>query len=811
MLTNSFLKLQSADSNTGVFHSDNMSTYLYITDFKDEFNGLWSNGFHLWHAIYPQSKAGSDKLPKIVSKSLTPIDCSVSFGQNAAAAFSLFDSDKGLLAELRSPTGGFSFGKSTVIILDIGREFTIADKSDSHLILRYDGFDREGFEIPALYMSISTARNEIFDNISEDKHSVKLTVKCTGSNRRSKDKLTLIFNYNENAEVLTKQAAHSVANIDKIKKNHNQNTFLPVKYVSTNVENSYFNKALTWAMLSSSDFVMQKVGNTGIWAGYHWFDNNWGRDTFISLPGVSLVSGRYEEARHIIETFIHRICNDKKSPAYGKIPNVIFNEENIIYNTSDATPLLLREMYEYYLYSGDTATMIGIIRNITMIVDAVYMANKDENNFMSQPDSDDWMDAKLDGKYPLSPRGDKAVEIQALWYTALHAVAVIIRSLTLVGNVFNDSDKASLLSKAKTYTNEANKLRDSIRNHFCTKDAPYIYDHINIDGKPDMQIRPNGLLAIRFASMPNIPTLFPDEICIRYLRYIHPRLVYLHGISSLDWDDDHFHARHIDPMYHKDAAYHNGCCWLWLSGAYITAACKYGLQNVSFRHTANLTEQLMNIGALGTLSELNDPYTPNGHIVPSGTYSQAWSVAEYCRSFYQDYLGIYPDVPSRTLYISPSLPSTLGAVKTTFRYGYGESISVYVRANAETGRLSYIDIRSINLKSKLKVIIEVRLSDKGDKHKILRCETVLNGIGDYMRINLDSLKDGSIKLQELTVMNGCELRSLTTEELRYENITADQISFAPPLTAADLHKLKTQNVKDYYEKIARKNKPTTVT
>ncbi|MBP5448575.1 MAG: hypothetical protein J6Y01_00490, partial [Spirochaetales bacterium] len=584
MLTNSFLKLQSNNPSTGIFHSDNLSTYFYLTDLKNEFNGLWSNGFHLFRAIYPKIKTNKSE-QIVITKSITPMDCFITCPQNHSASFILLDGGKGFIADFRQPKQGFSQPKNMTIVFEIDRKFDVIDKSDKNIILQYEGFDREGFEIDTMYLSISAAQNEIFEKITVKPHNLEINIRTVSKTQDNRDSTEIILNYNENQERLISQAAYSVSHIEKLKKNHAKNTFLPIKYVNTNVENSYFNKGLTWAMLSSSDFVMQKTGYTGIWAGYHWFDNNWGRDTFISLPGISLVSGRYEEARHIIETFIHRICNDKKSPSYGKIPNVIFNEDKIIYNTRDATPLLLREMYEYYLYSGDTATMIGILRNITTIVDAVYLAHKDENNFIEQPDSDDWMDAKLDGKYPLSPRGNKAVEIQALWYTALHAVSIMIRSLTSVANIFSDNDKADLLSKAKTYTAEAFKLKDTIRQHFCTDDAPYIYDHINIDGTPDMQIRPNGLLAIHYAAMPGIPRLFPDKNCLHYLQHIHPRLIYLHGICSLDWDDDHFHGRHIDPMYHKDAAYHNGCNWLWLSGSYITAACHCGLQNVAFRHT----------------------------------------------------------------------------------------------------------------------------------------------------------------------------------------------------------------------------------
>ena len=97
-------------------------------------------------------------------------------------------------------SGAFSFGKSAVITLDIGREFTVEDKSNSRITIRYDGFDREGFEIPTLFMSISTAHNTIFDNINIKKHSVELTVKHSTTNRTGKDKISLMFNYCENVE-----------------------------------------------------------------------------------------------------------------------------------------------------------------------------------------------------------------------------------------------------------------------------------------------------------------------------------------------------------------------------------------------------------------------------------------------------------------------------------------------------------------------------------------------------------------------------------------------------------------------------------
>ena len=100
MLTNSFLKLQSNNPSTGIFHSDNLSTYFYLTDLKNEFNGLWSNGFHLFRAIYPKIKTNKSE-QIVITKSITPMDCFIACPQNHSASFILLDGGKGFIADFR--------------------------------------------------------------------------------------------------------------------------------------------------------------------------------------------------------------------------------------------------------------------------------------------------------------------------------------------------------------------------------------------------------------------------------------------------------------------------------------------------------------------------------------------------------------------------------------------------------------------------------------------------------------------------------------------------------------------------------------
>ncbi len=184
-------------------------------------------------------------------------------------------------------------------------------------------------------------------------------------------------------------------------------------------DDAEYNQALMWAKSSSHLFVVEEFGK-GIWAGLPWFKNNWGRDTFISLPGTLLVSGSFTEARDVLENFA-RFQNLRPGRNYGRIPNRVSSMDNIIYNTTDGTPWMIREAYEYLRYTGDENFARQIYPVVKTALDGAITNYVDAEGFLTHADADTWMDARINGDKPWSARGNRAVEIQALWFTALEA------------------------------------------------------------------------------------------------------------------------------------------------------------------------------------------------------------------------------------------------------------------------------------------------------------------------------------------------------------------------------------------------------
>jgi glycogen debranching enzyme len=130
----------------------------------------------------------------------------------------------------------------------------------------------------------------------------------------------------------------------------------------------------------------------------------------------------------------------------------------------------------------------------------------------------------------------------------------------------------------------------------------------------------------------------------------------------------------MSEMHHKDAAYHNGAIWLWLSGAFVHAGVKLGLKESAFLHTKELVNLILKGETLGTLPELLEPLLFNNKPKFSGTFSQAWSVSEFIRSFYKDYLGITLDVPNNKIYITPNLPRGFKEIDVRIPFGNNDTI-----------------------------------------------------------------------------------------------------------------------------------------
>jgi glycogen debranching enzyme len=432
-----------------------------------------------------------------------------------------------------------------------------------------------------------------------------------------------------------------------------------------------YNKALNWAKAAAHLFVVEEYG-TGIWAGLPWFRENWGRDTFIALPGTLLVSGQFDEAKAVLSNFArYQDLREPRGRDYGRIPNRVAPGD-IIYNTVDGTPWMLREALEYVRYTGDREFAERMLKLAVPYFDGAIANYLDSDGLLRHDSADTWMDARIENRQPWSARGPRAVEIQALWYTALQSGAWF-------------AAQAGDMEHAHAWTALAQKAQAGFLKLFW--DGSTMADRVREDGSRDIKVRPNQLM---LASIP-FDDFVPPAVQAKVTKNAVSRLLYPYGIASLSQDDPYFHPRHENPeFHHKDAAYHQGTIWGWNAGFTVTALDKFGYQDLAWRLTQNLGDQILHLGTLGNMSELLDALPHDGgRLKPSGTFAQSWSVAEYARNGYQDYVGFRPDLVEGTLAFIPAIPSAWTGFSAALPFGRDESIDVHFARAGKAERWTF--------------------------------------------------------------------------------------------------------------------------
>ena len=407
-------------------------------------------------------------------------------------------------------------------------------------------------------------------------------------------------------------------------------------------DDARLDKALAWAKVSLDALIMNQR-KPGIFAGLPWFDDYWGRDSFISLPGATLVTGDFSDAKKILRSFAGWQDTLRSSATYGRIPNRV-TTASISYNSADGTPRFVAALGDYLRYSGDTAFAREEYPVVRRSIEGTLKSHVDKKYFLIHGDADTWMDAAGPGG-SWSPRGNRADDVQALWYAQLGEGIDLAR----LANGGSGDRRSIALWKGIRDTLAANFKAD-----FISPEDGVVYDHLRADGSADTSNRPNQLFAADLIKEPNAR--------LRMFERVTRTLVYRHGVATLSQDDGNFHPfHHHVPYYVPDEAYHNGIVWPWLAGRWIDLAAGYGMQDTAFEVTENYVHQILDRGAAGTLPELIDAAPRPGQTEPdlSGAYSQAWSLAEFVRSFYQGYLGVTVDALISTVTLRPRLPSSI--------------------------------------------------------------------------------------------------------------------------------------------------------
>lgn len=408
-----------------------------------------------------------------------------------------------------------------------------------------------------------------------------------------------------------------------------------------------FQKAFRWAMVSMDNLIMKQRGR-GIYAGFHWFPNYWGRDSFICLPGACLSTKRYDVSREILLSFVEHQQTGPTSPCLGRFPNIV-NPENLQYAGVDGTWWLVRAAWKHIIASGDEKVLTEAFTHIKLAIEGALEKAVDEYGFLTHGDGETWMDAGGEAN-PYSPRGNRAVEIQALFHHGLLAGAAWARTLA----VQSQDSVGFLVNLAEAWEERAAMLRENFRKYFWNEKNSYLFDHLNTDGSPDHQIRPNAILAlwVSFDAKDFAPRRFEWEDGA-LLKTVAPReweelipmerahvivqtamktVVLPQGVTSLDPKDPAFRPYHLNlDQYYYDAAYHNGDVWEWLSGPMVTCMRVVGEAEAEKKLIEPLVDEILKRACVGSLREIRDGVYTKDKEEFGGATSQAWSLAEFIR------------------------------------------------------------------------------------------------------------------------------------------------------------------------------------
>jgi predicted glycogen debranching enzyme len=377
---------------------------------------------------------------------------------------------------------------------------------------------------------------------------------------------------------------------------------------------------------ASDQYLVSRGDEKTVIAGYHWF-GDWGRDTMIALPGLALLTGRYDVARSILRTFAKHVDQ-------GMLPNRFPDAgETPEYNTVDAALWFFEAARAYLAYTSD----LEFVRDelYPVFADIIswhargtrYGIKADSSGLLASGELGvqlTWMDAKV-GDWVVTPRRGKPVEIQALWYNAL----CIMEDLA---SRFGDE------AARKRYRHLAAVAQWSFNRLFWNEKLGCLYDVVN-GGPPDPSIRPNQIFAV---SLPH--SMLPRDRSRSVVEKVEEHLLTPFGLRTLAPSDPQYRGHYTGGPKERDGAYHQGTIWSWLLGPFITAYTKVNGGSEEARRRAQawlspLESHLAEAG-LGHVSEIFEGDTPHH---PCGCIAQAWSVAEILRVYFEEVRSLGPN------------------------------------------------------------------------------------------------------------------------------------------------------------------------
>ncbi|MBI1879267.1 MAG: glycogen debranching enzyme family protein [Chloroflexi bacterium] len=378
---------------------------------------------------------------------------------------------------------------------------------------------------------------------------------------------------------------------------------------------SYLSDLAQHLILAADQFVVSRPSDNdpeghSIIAGYPWF-GDWGRDTMISLPGLTLTTGRPEVAHSILQTFAHFVDQ-------GMLPNRFPDAgETPEYNTVDATLWYIEAIRAYHVATGDDELLAQLWPALQAIIAwhqrgtryNIHVDPADGLLYAGEPGVQlTWMDAKV-GDWVVTPRIGKPVEVNALWYNALRCMAGFARRLG---------------QAADEYEASAEKAQSGFAR-FWNQAAGYCYDVLDGPDGHETALRPNQLLAVSLVYSPleTGQQRAVVDVCARYL-------LTAHGLRSLAASDPAYVGHYGGSPRQRDGSYHQGTVWAWFIGPFVSAHVRV------YRDPALARSYLLSLlrsqasDNIGSISEIFDGDAP---FLGRGCIAQAWSVAEVLRAW----------------------------------------------------------------------------------------------------------------------------------------------------------------------------------
>jgi predicted glycogen debranching enzyme len=368
-------------------------------------------------------------------------------------------------------------------------------------------------------------------------------------------------------------------------------------------------------VLAAGQFIVKRSmpefpDGRSIIAGYHWF-GDWGRDTMIALPGLTLATGRADVARQILLAFAEYVDG-------GMLPN---NFPDVggqpQYNSVDAALWFFEAVRQYFAVTKDGRTLLQLFPTLGEMIDAhvkgtrysIHVDPADGLLYAGEPGVQlTWMDAKV-GDWVVTPRTGKAVEVNALWINALETMAEFARLLARPGEGYEKLSAKARKNFQKFWNEERGCCFDVI-------EAPSVGN--------DAALRPNQLLAV---SLPVTPLTEEQQKSVVDVCAQH--LLTSYGLRSLAPGERGYQGHYAGGPKDRDAAYHQGTVWGWLLGPFVLAHLRvYGdrAEAMRFLEPLGISVHMYGLGTLGEIFEGDPPFTPHGSI------AQAWTVGEVLRA-----------------------------------------------------------------------------------------------------------------------------------------------------------------------------------